>query len=83
MTVIDVNERHLAYILNRAARLQNEGHLETQGSLSKLHRISVTYHDTENGLDIPEVLPFMKLKSVKKLFGNKNFNHLSNFDFVS
>ncbi|KAH8589277.1 hypothetical protein B0O99DRAFT_692682 [Bisporella sp. PMI_857] len=65
---IDVNERHLAYILNRAARLQNEGHLETQGSLSKLHRISVTYHDTENGLDIPEVLPFMKLKSVKKLF---------------
>jgi len=63
----DERNTYVSHALNKASISQNEGQLNGVFSLAKLREVAISYADTENGLYLSTLVPFLKLKSVKRL----------------
>lgn len=63
----DNRNTYVSHVLNKASIYQNEGHLIEPCSLVRLKEVSISYADTEGGLRTRTLVPFLNLKSVKRL----------------
>jgi hypothetical protein len=82
----DANDKFMCYVLNRAARLQEEGQFDHRGALSKLRSVRLAYDQYSDGFSFADILAFMRPRSLKKIFihllGDDNFQPLGQTFFA-